>query len=297
MLARSITAALLALVIAPSGATAQSYYTVRPDGSGDAPTIQAAIDMAVSGDGILVFSGYYHEDDLLVDGKDLVFDPQDGIPVIIASNPKQGTGITFRNTGPASSLLGFEFRDFERGIWIDSGGGTYWYSRVIGCTTGIEISGALSAPDVLFSLVDSCGTGISVTGGSGLSIRNMTIVNSGTGIETTGGSSMLTRSIISGCGMGARCAGGAISLDCNNMHLNTADYDGCTPGAGDFYDLPRFCYAAGGPPNPYYLHVDSPCWAANNSCGLDVGAFTITPGCSGTATKDASWGAIKLIHR
>jgi hypothetical protein len=196
-----------------------------------------------------------------------------------------------------TNLLGFEFREFARGISVDNGAGTYWYCNIIDCGTGIEVSGASSAPSIMFSLVDSCGTGMRVIDGSGVSARNMTIVNADTGIESLGGSTIFNLSIINGCVTGAFCSGGSISLSCNNFYLNMANYSGCAAGVDDFYGLTRFCYAAGGSPGPYYLHVDSPCWAENNACGVDVGTYTQSPGCTGTAVEETSWGTIKKMHR
>jgi hypothetical protein len=294
---RKLIIAIIAMTLASSAAEAQATFTVKPDGSGDTATIQDAIDLAVSGDIIVVWGGHYHEDDLLVDGKDIMFQYYNGIPVIISSGYRQGTGITLRDVDSGSSIFGFEFREFETGISIENGGGQYRYCIITDCGTGIGISGASSSPGILFTVVDSCGTGMRVTDGSGTYIRNMTIVNAGIGIESLGGSTTLIRSIINGCGTGALCAGGSLSLSCNNFYLNTAHYSGCSAGGDDFYELTRFCYEAGGSPGLYYLHIDSPCWAENNTCGFDVGAFTQAPGCTGTAVEETSWGAIKKMHR
>lgn len=288
---------LFTAILLSGAAAAQTTFVVKADGSGDVPTIKAAIDNAVTGDGIVVWGGYYTEDDLVVDGKDLYFQYQNGTPVIISSSYQQGTGITFRNVGMGTTLLGFEFREFDKGISIESGAGMYWYCNIIDCGTGIEISGASSSPSIMFSLVDSCGTGISVVEGSAVSVRNMTITNADTGVQNLGGSFTLNWSIIYGCTTGSLCMGGSTALSCNNFYLNLVNYSGCAAGTGDFYSLTRFCFAAGGSPGPYYLHVDSPCWAENNTCGFDVGAFTQSPGCTGTAVEESSWGAIKKMHR
>jgi hypothetical protein len=297
MMMRHIVITLLTMCLLCGGAVAQTNYVVRPDGSGDAPTIQAAIDMAVSGDGISVWGGDYYEDDILVDGKDLYFQYQGSVPVIISSSYRQGTGITFRNTGMSTNLLGFEFKGFATGISIENSSGMYWYCIVTDCGTGIEVSGPSAAPSILFMLADSCDMGTSVLGGSNVSLRNMTVVGSVTGFESVGGSSSLSRSIIYGCDTGALCSGGSVSLSCNNFHLNTVNYSGCSAGTDDFYDLTRFCFEAEGSPGPYHLHADSPCWAANNACGVDVGVYVTSPGCTGTAVEETSWGAIKKIYR
>jgi hypothetical protein len=54
---------LLLFLLRPQPAAGDSWY-VRPDGSGDAPTIQAAIDSASAGDTVEVACGIYHEHDI-----------------------------------------------------------------------------------------------------------------------------------------------------------------------------------------------------------------------------------------
>ena len=61
-MAKYFVIALLTSIFLHGVAEAQTTYVVKADGSGDAPTIQAAIDMAVSGDAISVWGGYYNED-------------------------------------------------------------------------------------------------------------------------------------------------------------------------------------------------------------------------------------------
>lgn len=295
MKTQALISAILLTVLARTAPAAT--YDVYPDGSGDAPTIQAAIDLAVSGDGIQVYSGTYYEDDLLADGKDLVLINQGGLALVVSSVPGSGTGLTIRNVSEAFTMTGFEFRGYGKGVVIDSGSPTFWFSRLIECGTGIEISGTGSAPQVMFCLVDSCGTGAAVNGAEGALVRNMTVVNCQTGIEVSAGSVTLSRNIVYGCDTGFYCTGGSASLGCNDLWLNTADYTGCGPGTQDISALPRFCFEAGGAPGPYYLHEDSPCWAENNGCGYDMGAFTQLPGCTGTAVEQTTWGAIKRLHR
>ncbi len=53
--------------IVVSGAVRTKTWRVYPDGSGDAPTIAAAVDSAADADQIFVYAGVYREHDILVD--------------------------------------------------------------------------------------------------------------------------------------------------------------------------------------------------------------------------------------
>jgi len=61
---------VFALTLNPSPASSRTWK-IQPDGSGDAPTIQAGIDSAAVGDTVSVLSGTYFEAIDFV-GKDIV---------------------------------------------------------------------------------------------------------------------------------------------------------------------------------------------------------------------------------
>ena len=273
-------------------------YQVYPDGRGATPTIQSAIDSAaVSGDVILVHAGVYQEENILADGKEIQLLGHDGVPLLLPAFSGQGTGITLRNVGAGFTLMGFDIRGFETGIVADNASATVSYCNLYDCATGLEIGGALSAPTALFCVVDSCATGVSVSGGSAVTVRNMTIAKCGVGIAVSGGSVSISRNIIYRADIGVACGGGSALLSCNDFYLNAVDYGGCAPGTGDIHEMPRFCYAASGLPQPYLLHYDSPCWGRNNDCGLDMGAFIQFHGCEGMSLEETSWGAVKRLYR
>jgi hypothetical protein len=91
-------------------------WTIQPDGTGDAPTIQAGIDSAVAGDIVEVACGTYYEHDLVMK-----------------------TGITLRSeTGLASCAI-IDAQQLGRGILcLDIGPGTFITGLMIigGVTTG-----------------------------------------------------------------------------------------------------------------------------------------------------------------
>ncbi|HSG27774.1 MAG TPA: hypothetical protein VLA34_04780, partial [Candidatus Krumholzibacterium sp.] len=117
-----------------------------------------------------------------------------------------------------------------------------------------------------------------------------------TGLVCSSGSVAFIKNIIYRCATGVSCTGGSVISDCNDLWENTLDHSGCAQGATDLFVMPMFCYEAGGSPGPYYLHIDSPCWSTNNTCGVSIGAFTTTYGCTGVATEESTWGRIKQLY-
>lgn len=283
------------LMLAAEEASAADYF-VYPDGSGDAPTIQGAIDLTISGDVVYIAEGTYHEEYLLVDGKDIFiyYNLSTGYPVIEAPTPGSATGITFNNTS-GSFMWGVDFTGFDTGVAVIGSDVQVWYCEIKGCTVGLSVTGA-SSPSFSGILIEDFAIAADFSGSGSIDFRNMTVAEGTTGISITSGTVDVSRSIIYRCVTGAFCGGGSIMFYCNDFWENTTDYNGCTPGADDFSEIPMFCYEAGGSPGLYWLHVDSPCWGSNNTCGVNVGAFTGSPGCSGTAAEDASWGQIKNLY-
>ncbi len=101
----------------------------------------------------------------------------------------------------------------------------------------------------------------------------------------------ISRSILSGSAQGAATyctSGGTLSLSCSDVFGNAGgDYTSCLAGQngtnGNISLDPLFCTAAAG---DFTLDQASPCLAANNGCGQDMGAFGV--GCGGqVAVGDA----------
>ncbi len=142
---------LAAVSLTATGIEAICWY-VYPDGSGDAPTIQAAIDSTASGDIILVAAGAYYEENITVDGKDIsMIDAFEGIPYINAPVPGSGTGFILRNVSSSLMFNSMCIVGFDTGVSIESGSPTINCIDVNECISGVVVSGAASAPFIGYS--------------------------------------------------------------------------------------------------------------------------------------------------
>jgi Chlamydia polymorphic membrane protein (Chlamydia_PMP) repeat len=107
------------LWLAPPACLA-TVWEVKADGTGDVPTLQAAIEAAVSGDTVLVFPGTYTEHCTL-DGKTLVFRGRDGAATTLLDGQLSGR-VLMVNSGEVT-LEGFTIENGRKnGIEVDNQG-------------------------------------------------------------------------------------------------------------------------------------------------------------------------------
>ncbi|MFH1278370.1 MAG: hypothetical protein ABIK65_08320, partial [Candidatus Eisenbacteria bacterium] len=120
-----VAAALLLFASSPLART----WHILPDGSGDAPTIQAGIDSAAAGDTVLVHDGTYTglgNKDLDFNGKSLVVRSQNGPEGTIIDCEGSGRGFYIHNSEDEATVIqGFTVRNgnatYGGGMWIRSG--------------------------------------------------------------------------------------------------------------------------------------------------------------------------------
>lgn len=291
---KNLSLIFCAIMVISTGVYAQ--IVVDQSGSGNATTIQAGIDLAPDGGFVTINGGIYLETDITIDGKDITIWFGDDIPIVRSPSAGTGTGMIFRNVTSGAWLYAIKFEAFDTAILVDDCSPDINYCTITDCTTGISVSGNQAGADLAYNLIENFTTAVEVLGGTAIQIRNHTLAEGTTGISVSGGVVSVDRNIIYRCITGTECLGGTVTFFCNDFSENTSDYSGCSQGAEDFFQPPRFCYEAGASPGPYWLHEDSPCWAANNSCGVNLGAFTATYGCTGVAAKETSWGEIKQLY-
>lgn len=249
-----------------SSADARTWY-VAVDGSGDAPTIQAAVDSAVAGDSVLVGPGTYV--------LEREVDVKSGVPVISERGPLETTiepassSVAGAFSVPGNSTVsGFRVKRFMIVGFSVNDDGSLISGNIIeswGQGPGIYVQGAVAIENNLF-----LGTGAGIY-----------VLSIGMGFITLDNNIILTDVV---------CSGAIIIAQCNDI---LGDMD-CAHVFGFSLD-PQFCGVAGS--DNYFLQSTSPCAPGNHPdafpCGL-IGPLPVA--CGGVATHAKTWGAIKAMY-
>ncbi len=251
----------------PTLSISRTWY-VAADGSGDVPTIEAAVDSSDANDVILVGAGTF---DIGVEE--------------IALRLKPNTSL-ISESGPALTIL--------------QPGGGLAQPLTLGLTDGCELSGftirraglaTISAygdgVEIRDNIIESSVQGI-VTDGA-VSIHHNLILGGGVAItiyDASPGITFINNNIV--IGQIDRCDGN-VSISCNDVTVPSS----CVQyGATNFNLDPLFCGNGS-----YYLNETSPCAPGNhpngNNCGL-IGPLPV--GCGPVTVRPMSWGAIKILY-
>ncbi|MDD4858105.1 MAG: NosD domain-containing protein [Candidatus Krumholzibacteria bacterium] len=294
---------IICVLAIAAGAHARSWY-VKPDSTGDAPTIQAAIDSSRAGDSVVVAPGTYEEK--------VYCESKDSLTIASEAGPEStilhAPAYNIINIGNSQhiELTGFTYENFpDHGVIVE-------YSYHVTIDNCVFRNGGLSA-------ILLCGSS-SVTLQANLAYANRGAVyctdicsdiyvigntisyNSGTGVDF--GSAY-------GCYVGNNliayneCGVEAAILEpqCNDVFGNDMNYTllyGSDPTgtSGNISMDPLFCAVAPGESGNFLLQRNSPCASGNHpdgySCGT-IGLYDI--GCGSTATEKATWGKIKSLYR
>ncbi|MFN8178820.1 MAG: FlgD immunoglobulin-like domain containing protein [bacterium] len=136
--------ALVALpLVAPILAAATWHVT--PDGSGDAPTIAAALTMAAAGDSVLLACGTYHEHEVMV-RKTVTLASETGLPDCVTIDAGRSGGVLHVEGLAAPTVIGLTITggraSFGGGIWAGSGAAPSFRECVFADNAAAEGGGA-----------------------------------------------------------------------------------------------------------------------------------------------------------
>jgi hypothetical protein len=268
----SASAILICLGIANT-ANARTWH-VAADGSGDAPTIAAAVDSSKSGDVILVGPGTH----VVVDetgggvsmkaGTSLISDDGPMATFLEPADPSAQPGLISARAGCVVS--GFSMR-------INSS------STIFVADDGVEISD---------NIIDGGGSLAPISVYGMANIHNNVCFGGNYGIWLVAhfdGSEIYNNIILDGVYNDSGCTQYAY-VRCN---LINDPQPACVFPFDNFSGDPMFCGTGN-----YYLQSDSPCAPGNQPGGADCGLIGPLPvGCGAVSVETKTWGGVKAIYR
>ena len=291
------SAVAIALIVFLSTAGQARTWRVNQDGTGDAPTIQAAVDSSVAMDTILVAPGTYVQQFILLAGvSNLTLLSESGADETFL-HTSMGTvgdhyvikGFTFEGT--LEGALGISMSHdivIEENVFRNNGSAIYADFM----SYNIKIRN---------NLIYANGYGIGLfdsSGGAEISYNTISH-NTSVGLGTDGScGNILHHNIISynKIGFFGFCPS---QFQCNDIFGNDSISD--PPAAGTNGNIavdPRFCGSDPKASGNYFLQSGSPCAPGNHPdaypCGL-IGASPV--GCQEMSVRKSSWGAIKAIYK
>jgi len=311
----AVSGALLLLV------ASQSYtrvWYVKQDGTGDAPTIKAAIDSAAANDTVLVAPGTYTQRVIIVVKDSLTVMSEEGAEKTILHTSSSGIMST---GGTSLTIKGFMFEGCTNGALdamelLRGNDDILIEENIFRSNQGTAISVTSIFPDMINrssmspymvirnNLIYSNGGGIHIAQWAGVvEIYQNTISHNapGQGIAAVDGwdcSNSIHHNIISynEIGVDGFCAS---DFECNDIFGNDSNIDPPPFGTnGNIAVDPQFCGVEPQVSGNYFLQSDSPCAPGKHPdeypCGL-IGARPV--GCQDTAVERTSWGRIKSIYR
>ena len=273
-------------------------WRVNVNGTGDAPTIQAAVDSSASGDTILVAPGVYVQGTVMIIGKDTL--------MVMSEQGPAETFIESRLVIYSSSYITIEGFTFENSSWS----GIYAYLSEHLVLRGNVVRKAVESAVALERSTDVTisGNAIYSNGGgihcmdltSSVNVHGNTIAhNTSSGFSADDINYSISNNIIVYNKIGVSLTAG--TFNCNDVYGNDINYallfvPDPTGSNGNISMAPLFCGVDPASSGNYYLQRASPCAPGNNpedpSCGL-IGIYDV--GCGDTSAKKTTWGEIKAI--
>jgi hypothetical protein len=302
----------IAFCLWPLPAYSRTWH-VRNDGTGDAPTVQAAIDSAVAGDTITLAKGLFSADSMITcptkndlvinseagpDSTSLLFGGSSGFLKIVYCGGLSIEGILFRDAPGSALSVSMSSRIAVSNCRFFNNGHYYGKSAL------------------MFEWCDSIDVHDSVWGGnrggvmfyeedSNILIYNNTFLGDVSHEINLNGviNCSISNSIVSGSSYGIIGIASNLTMACNNVYNNTENYaitafPDPTGQNGNISVDPQFCSIDPVAYNNYHLQSDSPCAPGNHpsgyACGL-IGCESV--GCATTGTEKTSWSKVKQLFK
>jgi len=297
-------------------------FLVRADGTGDYPTIQAAIDAATTGFTIELADGLYTgpgNRDIDFRGKAVTVRSQSGAAgacvIDCGGTPSENHRAFYFHSGEGAGSVVSDLTITGGNMGSYSGGAiqcqnesspTITRCYLTGNSTATASGGAIncynSSPTISYCTFtgNSAGSGgavsfinSSIAGMDHCTLVGNTAMNHGAGIITMGSNATITNTIIAYNLQGAatHCYTGSITMACCDVFGNPGgDWTGCiatqASSAGNLSCTPGFCGREAG---DFHLSADSPCAADNNLVCAQIGALPV--GCAVSEVADLVWAA------
>jgi len=278
-MSRCLLMLLAIATLAVPQALARDWY-VNPDGSGDAPTIQAAFTASAAGDVIHLRPGTFYEHDIVAKAY-VELRSVSGPEVTIIDSEGGGKGIVGYEYNAPLAVEGITIMNGDNeGISLEGGGSQVIRSCVVwNFSVGVYgryFEGIVADVTSVGGRVRPSGSGFSLSHCSPTLVNCISAFNGGYGIVTW--------------------TADVPTLRCCCVYGNAGgDFEGMPDPTGQDGNIsldPLFCDLAGG---DLHLAPASPCAPGENpSCGL-IGALPV--GCGSTPVGEATWGAVKAMFR
>ena len=290
-----------ALIVFLSSAAYARTWRVNQDGTGDAPTIQAAIDSSVAMDTILVAPGTYVQQFISLAKSNLTLLSEGGADETFLHT----TGYWILGTGGDHYIIGgFTFEGSSgTGLIISMCHDITIEDNVFRNNAGSAINADFMSGNIKIrnNLIYANGNGIGLYDASGSAEISYNTIshNTSDGLGTDGPcSNLLHHNIISynKVGFSGFCPA---QFQCNDIFGNDSNWMPPPTGTnGNIAVDPQFCGVDPKVSGNYLLQSDSPCAPGNHPdaypCGL-IGASPV--GCQEVSVEKSSWGAIKAIYK